>query len=520
MTIRSRLFMWFLPLLIAFVALVSSFFYLNWYWEIISGFKAHLESIVISSSELFNPDDIAWIDQHRHDPDISQSAEYQRSVQKLEHLEDKLSFTDLYIIAIEPVKKGEPVLLDQPSSDTNKIYDGVDKSYAYREVYLLDVSRHTKPSIALDSGQTMAHRTGDYDFTESQEHTVYFTKEPFVSPIYEARDTKQRFMTAYAPIIDAGGSVVGLVAGDVSLKIIDSKLKNALIIIATCAAVTIFLGAVSVFFVANKISQPVQALKNAALSIAAGEYGETIQVKGPREIVELANAFNTMSECLEEHITRLRESSLARERLYGEYECSLLLQHHMLQKIVDDWDSPRFDMQLVKILSATPSRGLFLDLQPLANNGVQLFLAEANEPGFLGIYDLLSHGAFLPEQGSSLLKEYPSTITKIDSSLTISTHQMAPCLVWSLQSKAFVLDQEKVLLQKGDLILFYNQGFEKQFKSLQHLQDWLAKVLRHFGSENLESFTTILSRELGFLADKQNVDQDMYILCLKIKENH
>ena len=224
MSIRSRLFLWFLPLLIAFVALVSSFFYLNWYWEILSGFNAHLQSVVVSSSELFNPQDISWIDQHRRDPDVTQSPEYQKTLQKLVHLQEKLALTDLYVVVIEPVKKGETVL-DKPPSATNKIYDGIDKNYAYREVYLLDAAGHPNPVGLPNSGSAYHHQPGDFDFTESQEHTIYFTKEPFVTPIYQARDTKQRFMTAYAPIMDSNGNVAGLIAADVTLKVIDSKLK-------------------------------------------------------------------------------------------------------------------------------------------------------------------------------------------------------------------------------------------------------------------------------------------------------
>ena len=179
--------------------------------------------------------------------------------------------------------------------------------------------------------------------------------------------------------------------------------------------------------------------------------------------MELANAFNTMSECLEEHITRLRESSLARERLYGEYECSLLLQYHMLEKIIEEWDHPLFEIRLLKIASGIPSKGLFLDLHALDNHQVRLFLAEANEPGFLGIYDLLSHGAFLPEQGTSLLKEYPSIMATIGSTISYTVHQMPQPLVWHMQNLSFVSDSNHAHLQSGDQVLFYNEGFGKQF---------------------------------------------------------
>ncbi len=78
----------------------------------------------------------------------------------------------------------------------------------------------------------------------------------------------------------------------------NKHLPVSLLLIVVFAALTILLMVASLFIVANKIARPVQKLNNSALAIAAGQYGESIQVKGPKEIVELANTLNTMSECL------------------------------------------------------------------------------------------------------------------------------------------------------------------------------------------------------------------------------
>ena len=92
-----------------------------------------------------------------------------------------------------------------------------------------------------------------------------------------------------------------------------------------------------VFIIADHISKPVRQLNRAALEIAAGDYEANIRVEGPKEIMELAHTLNTMSQCLVEHMSRLKESSLIRERMYGEYECSLLLQYYMLQHVIEDF---------------------------------------------------------------------------------------------------------------------------------------------------------------------------------------
>ena len=61
-----------------------------------------------------------------------------------------------------------------------------------------------------------------------------------------------------------------------------------------------------------------------------------------------------MSECLLENINRLTDNSLLRERMYGEYECSMLLQHMMLQKNIDDCSSDAVAVTSITFFSESP----------------------------------------------------------------------------------------------------------------------------------------------------------------------
>lgn len=514
MSIRSRLLAWLLPTLATFVALIAFFFYWNWYHDIITNFKEHLQSIVVSTAELMEPEDIRWIQQHRFDKDLTNQKVYGKIFERLTRIEEKLPITDLYVVSVEPVRKGETVLLNQPLSATNPIYDGTDKSLAYRQVYLLDVRSPHGSGVIPEELAKQLHQPGEYDFSESQEHTVYFTKEPLITPIYEARETRQRLMTAYAPIIDSSGHVVALAAADVGLKMIDSQLNRALGIILLSAAITMLLVAMSVIFIANRINRPVQKLKNAALAIAAGEYGETIKVEGPKEIVELANTFNTMSECLEEHITRLRESSLIRERLYGEYECLQMLQNQMLQQAAHHFQNPWLSLKLIKVQASKPAFGAWLKIQELADHNVNITLTEALEEGFLGVYDLLS-------KASKESKHFPALEVRFqakDKSIEWTENEMSAPLVWSSQKKQFVnFLQKKSLLQLGDFVFLFNRGFARQFQEHRSIQEWFNKVLRHFGHDSLEAFTTMLTTELNYLANKQVTDQDMVVIFIKVR---
>src|SRR3990167_9480246 len=58
MKIRTRLLLFLLPTLIGSIALVSTLFAINWYGEIVEGFRSRLQSAVISAAVMqpSNPD--------------------------------------------------------------------------------------------------------------------------------------------------------------------------------------------------------------------------------------------------------------------------------------------------------------------------------------------------------------------------------------------------------------------------------------------------------------------------------
>jgi len=508
MTIRSRLLILLLPMMIAFVTLISGFFYLNWYNEIISSFKSHLQTIVISSAQAMDPQKILWIDQHLNDPDLEKSELYQRYYQKLNRLRSKMPIKNLYVIKIESTQKeihqnvnvNSGSLASVSANDQKEINEEGNPNY--RQIYLLDAGG--------------LHRPGENAYNEIYKSGIPNTKESFVSPIYESINGYHRLITGYAPILDSKGYAIAFVAADLNLKLIDQKLQNAIIIVFLSAILTIFLVIISVYFIANKISKPVQKIKNAALAIAAGDYTENIEVKGPHEIVELANTLNTMSECLQENMNRLQESSLVRERMHGEYECSLLLQHYMSEQVIQNFNNPRLLLRGINSKATTKPYGLLLKLKENRNNETHIEFLESKTAGFLGIFDLLLHSseAHFPRLTVEFNEEC--------SEFTYKTIEMPRPIVWKASDGAFAgafADQNqtgtKIPLKEGDLIFLYNQGIAKFFDSHQHIQDWFNKVLKHFATEDYDLLITMLKNELTFLVMKHHIDHDMYILCIK-----
>jgi HAMP domain-containing protein len=504
MKIRSRLLLLLLPTLTAFLMLIAFFFYFNWSREILDSFKARLRSIVIATTETINSDDIAWISENASDPNILQNPKYLAIRQKLIQLKKKLPIHNLFIVKIEPVKEGEYVLKDADNPE-NQIHQANDQENAYRQVFLLDVSQ---------SDPKIANAPGDYDFSETQEHLIYFTKKAFVTPIYEARKTHERFMSAYAPIMNNKGEVLALLGADESTKIIDQKLSNTVLIIVLGALGTLLLLIITLFIIANLISKPVQALNKAALGIAAGDYESNIQLDGPREIVELANTLNTMSECLVENIDRLKEGSLVRERMYGEYECSLLLQHYMLQKVVDEFTNPHVRIRLISSSASKNQNGLLLQIEQ--DKDLRLSLIEAKNVGFAGLYDLNKKASLSIEE---LSDEYyiDCKLTDNYKKMHCDIHEMSSPLVWSVESNNYIQPKNQdYSLQNQDMIFLFNSGLVELFGTEAKVAAWFSKVLRHFAQDGLETIQIMLSNELDFISKKHGLKRNYQIISLQI----
>lgn len=294
----------------------------------------------------------------------------------------------------------------------------------------------------------------------------------------------------------------------------DIHAENVLRSIVAIAFMTLLALIIIVFVLAHKIASPVKKLKNAALNIAAGEYGESIHIQGPPEVVELANTLNTMSECLEEQIQRLRESSIAKERMYGEYECSRLLQQYMMQYVIEEAKIPKFTGRALRSSFAKQLEGVYLEINQL-DSQVEFMFSETREAGFKGMLDLIKATQKPTAQSPSRI------VLKFDSKqneLNIQNIGMAEPIIWNLKSGAYSNFKNSVRLNNGDFIILFNSCFSRSFADPKLLHEWFAKVLRHFGEEGLDAVATMLGNELNFLTNKHHINQDIHILCLQFME--
>jgi HAMP domain-containing protein len=288
------------------------------------------------------------------------------------------------------------------------------------------------------------------------------------------------------------------IASDIN---VDAQFREGIFLIVLSASFTILILVATLFLIANKISRPIQKLNHSALALAAGHYGESISSKGPKEITELAGTLNIMSECLLENINRLKENALLRERMYGKYECAMLLQHLMLQKNIDDCKSDAIAVKPITFFSENP-RGILLNFPKTKEGQFVIQLTEAQEEGFEGMYQLLT--------GS---KQDPETITLDLENSTLQTK--CDLLIWSMSKKHFLNFKETCQIQSGDLFFLFNEGMLSFYKNRKSIENLLTKVLKIFASDGLETTSSMLQKEISFLVKRKDPQDDLHLLCFQ-----
>ncbi|MFA6915819.1 MAG: HAMP domain-containing protein [Parachlamydiales bacterium] len=492
MTIRKRLLSLLLPPLIAFVTIISLFFHYNWKNEILGSFKEKALSTVIGIASVLPTEKV--------DELIQGEGNSLQLEKQFTDIVENLGLNSLYLVQVVPVKKGEKVLLNQPLSPHNPIYDGKNTDNAFRLVFLQDVSI------------TSPRANKEQDYSESGEQLLYLNARPMVTDEYKERGTNEHIITAYAPLTNAKGQVIALLGADIANKTINEKLKSAAIVIALSALATIVLVILSVYYAANRISEPVQKIKLAALNLAAGEYGTTVDVKGPLEIEELGNTLNTMSECLMENIHRLKHSSAMRERLFGEYECALLLQEKMFMRSIAEFEHPLFIVKGLHTQSAQEPHGIHVSFSTKEDGSLILEMMENPEKGFDGVYRLL-------ESVAEEHCRFPCTHIELSADiLHYERHGLPPLIIWQNNQIHFLEDKKGSLeLKKDAIILVTSRILWDIVGNTEGIEKLLQRVFTNFSKDSFDIFASMLQQELNFLSDKHHFEKDIFVTLLTRK---
>jgi len=115
--------------------------------------------------------------------------------------------------------------------------------------------------------------------------------------------------SSYFPVLDKNHKVRGLLATDINISIIQDKTFSAVQRVAYSGSITLLAGIILAFMIARRIVKPIQIMKNFALRVAAGGYGETIHTQGAHEIQNMMEAYNNVSAVVCQNLISLKESS-------------------------------------------------------------------------------------------------------------------------------------------------------------------------------------------------------------------
>lgn len=123
---------------------------------------------------------------------------------------------------------------------------------------------------------------------------------PFVSGIRQW-DAWGLVKVSAAPIRNRAGEVVALAGADVDIGVIRSKTRNALFAVLGVGALLLLVSGLVSLWVAQSITRPLRDIKNAALRIAAGQYGARLASTSADEIGRLAGSLDRLSLRLRDH---------------------------------------------------------------------------------------------------------------------------------------------------------------------------------------------------------------------------
>ncbi len=206
------------------------------------------------------------------------------------------------------------------------------------------VDRETHINYALDSEQTDIHsNVGVADSNEAEDdiRDVILKREIYLSKI-KAWDDWGLLKSSYVPILNKEGDAVAYAGADVNIDIIESKTRTALLQVVVIGLVALIAGLVIAYFSTERLTRPIFELKQSALQVAAGGFGNEIHVENPAELTHLSGSLTRLSRSLQETVTSLTGENFRLEEKRRRNELGNLVRSFMKHKSsVDFFDASR-----------------------------------------------------------------------------------------------------------------------------------------------------------------------------------
>lgn len=187
----------------------------------------------------------------------------------------------------------------------------------------------------------------------------------------EANVVGELYQTAYEPIRDINGDIIGIFYVGISKSYAQAFIVNSLILLTIFGlGVTLIVALVTWFFIQKFVINPLHEITLGTRDVATGHATEKVDVTGPREIGELAVAFNQMVERLEDIADEMSKVSMPRDS-HMDIESSDVIKLEEPEIIPQELPKQNFNFS---------QRGLPKGLNLLTLRQIISFVCEKNEP--------------------------------------------------------------------------------------------------------------------------------------------
>lgn len=201
--------------------------------------------------------------------------------------------------------------------------------------------------------------------------------EPGLMPWRDGSGEAQVWL-AWKPLDTAEWTLVTVVSqGELEASILALSRSQA-----GLGAVGLALLVLVVAIIARSVTRPVQALSEAAATLASGKLDAPLpEVQGRDEVADLTRAFHRMRDDLRRHIADLAETTAARERMNGELRIAHDIQMGLVPKTFPPMPN-RTDLDLFALMEpALEVGGDFYDFFPIDADRLVVAIGDVSGKG-------------------------------------------------------------------------------------------------------------------------------------------
>lgn len=286
--IQALLLRTFLPAVLVVAMALAILVYNLQYAVIMDGFDRKLVTTSAVTGAMINPADHDWLmhkAQTKDDPaTLEDTDRYLRNVEPMRSIRSKLGLTYLYTQALG----GEEDIF-----------------------YILD-------SSLGDEHSPIGSEDDLPDETVAGLRRVQTLGAIYISPV-EYQKQWGLLKTAAAPVYGTDGEITATAGADVNISVIQVATQNALFASAMIGMISILACLFVTLQVVRRIARPIEALRQEALRIAAGDHRPPAQINRPHEAAILRNSLAVVTNRMvdtsaERHETASRRQQQANEQ--------------------------------------------------------------------------------------------------------------------------------------------------------------------------------------------------------------